>query len=205
MAIELMVALLSCLVTPVTRLDNPASIVDRARPNIDRVLKSASFRQGQVTVLLEFTDLSGERCLSCTVAGNIDAPLGIVEAGILDFEHYPEWFDFLRKVAPEGNPAILHAHGSVLGKKLDSWIDVLAQPGNLFFHVRDGALKGCAGVVQAKAVDEATTIVVAFGQMVRPAYPVPDFLIRWGASRFFARGATRFSRLIEQRWRQAQK
>lgn len=165
---------------------------------LEQLKHDKSVVRGKVGVTSDFLDDKDGRWLIVVIAGSISATCEFIMETILDFSHYPDWFDFVDECQHIRKEQKVRISASLFNFAIQSEISYRDNEQGLVVTVVEGALKGCHGTVTVEdgCLDRSSVSIAAC--IKRERFPVPDFLIRWGARWFLGRGAQRAATSIER-------
>lgn len=170
--------------------------ISKAKDNLSHY--SHRIKRGEIVVLPKLSTYQNKSKLELFISGIIKTPINYTKDKVIQFENYPNLFDFVTNCVNNLNKGVLTVYAVLLKHILQSIIHYQITDDLLTFQIVEGTLQGCIGIVSFEEIEKATTMIAIQANITRSSFHVPDFLIKWGVNWVLAKGVKNFKRKIER-------
>jgi len=178
---------------------NQIGTISDMKQKSNEIFQSQEFQDGTVLVTPAFSRNEDRRLLTMTIAGMVKAPYDIVRSAVWNFEDYPDFFNFVKAVADDRKRGTVSVQASLLSHPFTSKATYTFHNDVISFTIVEGTLTGCSGFVLVQRANGQQANISIVSSIERKSFPIPDFLIRWGAHHVLGKGAKYFRDKIEKK------
>lgn len=183
-------------------LPEKTSELTKMKENSQELWNRKDILDGKVHVYPSFSQNGKRRVLTLHMAGIVKAPYDIVKEKVRNFSGYPEFFSFVKKVTDNREDHTVIVEATLLSHAFTSKANYTLSDDVISFKIVEGTLSGCSGFVYVHQNGDNQANIAIVSSIERKSFPVPDFLINWGAYYVIGKGAEYFRDKVEKKCRE---